>query len=160
MPDDDASAVYALAYEEAVRALSEQQATLQSLRTNAGILLSAAAIATSFLGGTALRAGDFTGLSWTAVVLFASLAAAIFAILWPRTDWEFVAGPRRLISTYAETGSSLPLPRVKRDLALHMEDSYDANGWRLGWMVRLMRLAIVFLAAETLIWIIDLVSRP
>jgi hypothetical protein len=127
VPDENTTAIYALAYEEAVRALTEQQATLQALRTNAGILLSAAAIATSFLGGTALRAGDFTELSWTAVAFFAALAAAIFGILWPQKDWEFVAGPRRLISTYAESDLPLPLPRVHRDLALHMENSYDAT---------------------------------
>jgi hypothetical protein len=155
----DSAEVYKLAYEEAVRALTEQQTTLQSLRTNAGILLSAAAIATSFLGGTALRAGEFTKLSWIAVAFFAALAAAIFGILWPRTDWEFVAAPRRLISTYTETEAPLPLPRVHRDLALHMENSYDANGWRLGWMVRLLRTAIVLLAAETVLWIVDLVNR-
>lgn len=155
----DGADVYELAYEEAVRALTEQQANLQSMRTNAGILLSAAAIATSFLGGAALRAGDFTKLSWIAVTFFAALAAAIFGILWPRKDWEFVAGPRRLIGTYVETDAPLPLPRVHRDLALHMEDSYDANAWRLRWMVRLLRTAIVLLAAETVLWIADLVDR-
>jgi hypothetical protein len=45
---------YRLAYDEAVRALTRQQSALDEFRTRAGILLSGAAIATSFLGGQAL----------------------------------------------------------------------------------------------------------
>jgi hypothetical protein len=156
---EDNSRAYELAYGEAVRALTEQQASLQAFRSNAGILLSAAAIATSFLGGEALRSGHFTGWSWTAVVLFAALAAVVFAILWPWRDWEFVAGPRRLIATYVEADRPLPLPRIYRDLALHMEDSSDANAWRLEWLIRLFRAAILLLAAETFAWIVDIVGR-
>ena len=46
----DKDILYKVAYDEAVRALSEQQGVIDSLRTRAGILLSAAAITTSFLG--------------------------------------------------------------------------------------------------------------
>ena len=92
-------------------------------------------------------------------MLFAGVALAVFGILWPRSHWEFIAGPRRLIATYVETEHPLSLARIHRDLALHMEDSYDANAWRLGWVIRLFRVAILLLAAETLAWIIDLVTR-
>lgn len=52
-------------------------------------------------------------------------------MLWPRKDWEFVVGPRRLIATYVETDHPLPLHRIHRDVALHMENSYDENTQRL-----------------------------
>jgi hypothetical protein len=45
---------YLLAFEEGVRSLARQKAQLDRMRSRAGILLSAAAIATSFLGGRAL----------------------------------------------------------------------------------------------------------
>lgn len=150
---------YKLAYEEAVRALSEQQSALQGFRTNAGILLSAAAIATSFLGGAALADGRFSGWSWAAVLLFAGVAAVVFAILWPLRSWEFVASPHDLIATYVEAERPLPLARIHRDLALHMEQSHDANAWRLERIVWLSRAAIVLLAAETFSWIVDLIIR-
>ena len=47
-------ASYELAYEEAVRMLSQQERYLDTLGMRSGVLLSAAAIATSFLGGQAL----------------------------------------------------------------------------------------------------------
>jgi hypothetical protein len=45
---------YELAYQEALRAITQQQAALESLRGRAGVLLAVAAIVTSFLGGFAL----------------------------------------------------------------------------------------------------------
>lgn len=55
--DADKDFPYQIAYDEAVRALSQQQSTIDSLRTRAGLLLSAAAITTSFLGAQALNDG-------------------------------------------------------------------------------------------------------
>ena len=71
--------------------LSQQQAVLDNFRTRVGILLSAAAIATSFLGGEALSDDGLTMLSWIAVVLFAAVGAVAMFALWPRKDWEFFA---------------------------------------------------------------------
>ena len=50
--------IYKLAVQEAMRSLSQQQATLESLRGRAGVLLSAAMISTSFFGAqTIVRVG-------------------------------------------------------------------------------------------------------
>jgi hypothetical protein len=62
--DPERSAAYELAYQEGVRALDEQRIVIDAFRTRAGLLLSAAAIATSFLGGAALQ-GDTSILTWT-----------------------------------------------------------------------------------------------
>ena len=51
---------YKLAYDEAVRGLAHQQSRLDDFRARAGIVLSAAAIATSLLGGQALQRGSPT----------------------------------------------------------------------------------------------------
>jgi hypothetical protein len=48
--EKDKDALYRVAYEEATRARSEQLALIDSFRSRAGLLLSAAAITTSFLG--------------------------------------------------------------------------------------------------------------
>ena len=44
---------YALAYEGALRSLSQQEETVDNLRARAGTLISAIAISTSFLGAQA-----------------------------------------------------------------------------------------------------------
>jgi len=54
----DKDLLYRVAYDEAVRALSEQQGVIDSFRTRTGLLLSAAAITTSFLGAQALNGGN------------------------------------------------------------------------------------------------------
>jgi hypothetical protein len=90
---EETQGAYKLAYDEAVRALSQQQTVLDNFRTRAGILLSAAAIATSFLGGQALRQGSMSAWSWLAVLGFVGLSASTLLILWPRRDWEFAAIP-------------------------------------------------------------------
>jgi hypothetical protein len=156
---DETQGAYKLAYDEAVRALSQQQTVLDNFRTRAGILLSAAAIATSFLGGQALRQASMSAWSWLAVLGFVGLSASTLLILWPRRDWEFAAIPRRLISIYIETENPLSVERIHRDLALHMQDSYDMNEARLERLIVYFRLAVVLLTVEVLAWVIDIASR-
>jgi hypothetical protein len=83
---------YKLAFSEGVRALSEQQAVIDGFRTRSGLLLSGAAIATSFLGQASLANGT-SFVSWLAIGLFVLLGAAVVAILWPRGDWEYAVRP-------------------------------------------------------------------
>lgn len=158
MSDPGSSDIYELAYEEAVRGLSQQQSALDNFRTRAGILLSAAAIATSFLGGQALADQGFSGWSWLAVALFAGVGASALFIVWPRKDWEFVAGPRRLIATYVETDQPLPLVEIRRDLALHMENSYDENAERLQRLIIALRWGSVLLAGEVIAWVVAIAA--
>jgi hypothetical protein len=150
---------YRLAYDEAVRALSQQQSALDEFRTRAGILLSGAAIATSFLGGQALDAGSVSLWSWIAIGCFVGLGTAALMILWPHKGWEFGAYPHSVIGTYIEADKPLPLPQILRDLALHMENSYDKNANRLGRVIFSFRAASLLLTAETLAWVIDIATR-
>jgi hypothetical protein len=64
------AALYKVAYDEAVRALSEQQAAIESVRARAGLLLSAAAVTTSFLGAQALQGASSNLFSWLALLGF------------------------------------------------------------------------------------------
>lgn len=57
MPSNDDADGYALALEEARRALDEQERTIAQLSVRAGMLLSGAAVATSLLGGPVLARG-------------------------------------------------------------------------------------------------------
>jgi hypothetical protein len=85
MSDVDKEFPYRIAYDEAVRALSQQQSMIDSLRTRAGLLLSAAAITTSFLGAQALNDGGPSVATWLALAGFVGLSVASLAILWPHS---------------------------------------------------------------------------
>lgn len=149
---------YKLAYDEAVRSLAHQQARLDDLRTRAGIVLSAAAIATSLLSGKALEDGSLTLWVWTAFACFVGVSALALLVLLPRR-WEFTAVPRRIIGFYIETDQPLPLPMIHRDLALHMEDSYVRNELGLDTMLLRFRLALGLLALEVVAWTVDIATR-
>lgn len=159
--NEDAASAYELAYEEARRALDGQERALGAFRTRAGIVLSAAAIVTSFLGGQALGTSGFDTLSWVAIVAFAVVGLASVCVLWPDDDWQFEAIPNQVIGTYIERedGVDVPLFAIHRDLALHMENSYSSNERRrlspLRWA---FRIAVIALVAEVAIWLIELAT--
>jgi hypothetical protein len=160
-PEDmtpDAGEGYELAFSEGVRALSEQQAVIDSFRTRSGLLLSGAAIATSFLGQAALDRGT-SFFTWLAITLFATLGAAVIAILWPRNDWEYAIRPELLIANYIEHPKPLPLEQIHRDLALHMDRSYLRNRGQLLHLVWLFRAASILLTVEVVAWVVDLVVQ-
>jgi hypothetical protein len=98
--DADKDILYRMAYDEAARALSEQQAVIDSFRSRAGLLLSSTAITTSFLG-TRFLDGGLTAANWAALVAFVGAAVASLAILWPQ-PWEFTANPQDIIEAYID----------------------------------------------------------
>lgn len=153
-----AELLYKVAYDEAVRALSEQQAAIESLRSRAGLLFSAAAVTTSFLGAQALNGGKSTLASWLALLCFVAAAAASLAVLWPRR-WEVRTNPRELITTYVESTEPAPVEELYRDLSLHMYNSYTENHGGLDQLVGLLQAASGLLALEVVLWIVALAGR-
>lgn len=156
MASADKDIRYRIAYDEAVRALSQQQSTIESLRTRAGLLLSAAAITTSFLGAQALNDGGPNVATWMALACFAGLSIAALAILWPHR-LEFTANPANVIANYIETEDPLTVAEIHRDLSLHMHGSYADNLTGQKQLATRFRLAGGLLTLEVLLWIVDLV---
>lgn len=154
MPD---AALYKVAYDEAVRALSEQQAAIESVRTRAGLLLSAAAVTTSFLGAQALQGGGSRLFSLLALATFVAVAAISLAILWPR-EWEFTASPRRVMKGFIEPGEATRLQDLHRDLSLHMHGSYLVNHQGLKELALLFQTASGLLTIEVVLWIAAIAS--
>jgi hypothetical protein len=155
--EEDWHGGYAFAYREAVRALDYQRGALESLRTRVGVLLSGATIATSFLGGLAIRNSADTG-AWVAIALFVAFALVSLRILWPRAEGAggFTAKPSLIVDDMIE-GPKLEPWQVSRELALHMENAYDRNERaHLIPLTNWSRLAILLLIAEILAWILDL----
>lgn len=148
--------LYELAYDEAGRALSEQQSVIDSFRSRAGLLLSAAAITTSFLGAQALGNGPAI-LAWLAMTGFVGVAVASLAILWPR-HWELTTNPRNVIRTYIELEESVSIAVAHRDLALHRHTSFIENEKGLARLIVLFQTASILLTIEVVLWIIAIAS--
>ena len=147
--------IYGLVYDEAVRALDDQRSVLDNMRTRSGIVLSAAAVTTSFFGGLSLRDASTGPLAWTAVAAFVLCGVAGLAILFPLGRWEFRASPTSLIAQIEATTPRLGA--IQRDLALYMEQGWLANERRMQlMMVWPLRIATLALVGEVLAWVLDL----
>jgi hypothetical protein len=150
MPDDD---VYSLAFEESRRAITQQQAVHEALKTRAGTLLAVASLATSFLGGVALDKKVPQGAAWAPVLAFFIVGILIVAILWPWPGWVFRNSARVIIGDYIEADKPSNLSEMHRDLSLHMEQHFDSNEKRLEKLFWLYRIASIFLIIEIVLWL-------
>lgn len=152
---------YALAYEEARRALEDQEGTVTELRARAGTLIAGAAIATSFFGGQTLTGPRIVASGWIAIACFVLLGFVVLIVLWPRHDWEFSLAPDRFIATYLEpaNGDPLDIHLIQRDLALHMGRSAELNRRQLRILMIAFRLGALLLVAEVLAWVVALYTR-
>jgi hypothetical protein len=161
---------YRLAYEEGVRALSQQQAVVDGYRTRAGVTLSATAVATSFFGSQALTGSGLDTWSWIAIVVFVGVGVTLLAVMTPGRLRNllgpgqareglagFVASPVILIEGYFESDPPRTLAQTYRDVALHMEAHWERNEAVLVRRIdQRFRLASVLLIGEIAAWVIDL----
>jgi len=145
-----------LAYDEAGRALWEQRAAVDSFRTRAGLLMSTAAITTSFLGAQALGAASNVFV-WLAIAGFVGVAVASLGVLWPR-QWELTTDPRRIIETYAEADEPALIGDLRHDLSLYMHTSFVENQRGLERLAILFQVASVLLTVEVVLWIAAIAS--
>lgn len=156
--DDGSGAAYALAFEEAGRALDGQERTVNELRSRAGVLIAAAAITTSFFGARAVTP-DLTTMVWLATGAFACIGISVLFVLWPRSNWEFSASATDIVATYIKTEEPVPLPPIHRDLALHRSASYDRNATQLRVLFSAFRIGLVVLVVEVGAWMVALSER-
>lgn len=153
-----ADLLYKVAYDEAVRALSEQQAAIESFRGRAGLLLSTAAVTTSVLGAEALQGDGLDVVSWLALACFVAAAVTSLAILWPRR-WEVTASPQGLIELCIESAESAQIEDLHRDLSIQMHDSYLENQEGLEQLAIFFQMASGLLTIEVVLWISAVAAR-
>lgn len=156
MQDGDSSG-YQLAYQEAVRTLSQQQSVLDSLRSRAGTLLATATVATALFASGVLE--KMSGYSWSAIGFFVLVGGAAFWVLLPRPGWLFDLYPSTIINGYVETTPPASLNEIYRELALYMEKHSRKNDSRLTKLSRVSMGGVALLAIELSLWIIDLAGR-
>jgi hypothetical protein len=111
------SEVVEVVYAEAIRSLEGQRGALDNLRGRSGILLSAASIASSFLGGIALGRGTLSGWGWAAIVSFGLVGVLSLVTLWP-FDWVFGFDGHALIRDYIDRSPPATPNEIRRNLAI------------------------------------------
>jgi hypothetical protein len=155
MDDEDLRA--ALVFGEARQLLDQQAGVVDIVRSRAGILLSAASIATSFLAGIAIPKGEGLRLFWSgpAALAFGVVVGLCVTILWPTRNWKFSSNPTDLVRSYLDP-TDVSLARAQRNLALWAQQWADGNAEKLRTMFILFEVACAFLAAEVAFWIFDL----
>lgn len=141
-------------------ALGEQDARRDDLRTRASGLVTAAAIATAFLGGQSLDgARSFAATTWVAVVAFAAIIVLSLYVLTPRRSWGSVTSAGALIADYVERETATTVDDMHRELALHFEDHYQANRRGLDRVTTAVQVSCLLLVCEMAAWLVDLQGR-
>lgn len=148
-------ALYKVAYDEAVRALSDQRLEVDGVHSRTGLLLSVATVVTSFLGARTLESGSLSPTSWLALASFIATALVSLATL-RSFRGEFTADVSNLIAIYPEAPEPVPIEELPRDLALHMHGSYARNLERLDRLEMFFQIASGLLIAEVILWAISI----
>lgn len=144
----------AIAVEEAIRAIDGQQENLNDLRSRVGILLSAATIATSFLGGIALDSRSLQVPGFIAVALFVLHIGTGLYILLPRA-WKFQTSAQYMVEDWIDT-RGYDGDRMRRRLVFWADRHTSTNAERMNRLWKWYAVAIGLLAAEIVAWIMEL----
>jgi hypothetical protein len=148
---------YELAYEASIRAIENQAATVESLRSRAGTILAATALVTSFFGGQALsRVGrsELHLLSYTTGALGSFIAVSLLTltILFPFT-LRFSLSAAAILRVFDAAEDAATSAKVLREVALQYESMYDANVVQIRILATCFQLAIVCLLGEVGFWL-------
>jgi hypothetical protein len=131
------------------------------------MLLAAASLVTSFLGGQALAKPTLSGelavrptigaWGWLAIAAFCAIFVLTILIIFPYT-WKFQQSAHKLIEWYEAQPKIPSLEFAQRELALHLENDYDSNERRLRWLFWCLKAAAALLTLETIAWVVDIAS--
>lgn len=159
-PGDPAG--YAIAFDEARRALDAQEKSLEAIRTRMGTMFSVAAAAGGIAAGViADRASrvDTVGAIGLIVAGLAFLAVAIaLVIVWWPVDVTFNVDAGVLVGDYVEGTPPAAVAEIRRELALHHSNHLQANRNRIDTRLRAFSIASIALATEVLALVITAVD--
>jgi hypothetical protein len=148
------SAEYALAFDEAHRAIDKQADELEQVRGRIGTLFSVAAVVGALpidailkradeLGGYGLGALSVAGVGLTII------AAAVVKIWWP-AETTFKLDPGVIVGSFIEAAPPHDIDAIRRELALHVSRHVRANRPRIDERMRWFALASVAFLVEVI----------
>lgn len=154
VPKTESDPRLAIVLSEAIRAIEGQRDSLDKLHSRIGILLSAATVATSFLGGIALARPSVGWPGVAAVGLFVLHVVLALLILRPR-GWTFQTRASVLIDGWIGR-DNVGVDQLQRALARRLDLYYGENERPLKSLWNLYGWAIFMLAAEVAMWLGEL----
>jgi hypothetical protein len=125
-------------------------AAVDSVRTRASVLLSAAAVVTGFL---APRAGSITTFTIGAAILFAIASLSCLYVLLATYHLRPSTNAKALLADYIEADPPATLPEIHRSLAYFMQDDWEGNERELERRYRALLIAGAAVALETGAWL-------
>ena len=144
-----------LAYNESLRALTQQASVLDALRTRTGILLAALSVAATFLGSKGLADDSLTGFGLAGICAFAVAALAALGVLLPRDKWEFSMDANTIIDGYIEDPDEpASLDEMHLEFARLNQNCFEENRRRLGWLFWSFRISVAGLAVSIAFWLV------
>lgn len=147
-----------LAYQEAVRGISKQGASLDELRTRTGALLSAVILATSFLGAFAAKNHGHGLLPrfYGPVILFGVATIFCVFILLPYPGWFLALDAKDLLASI-DKANPPGIVQIYTDAVDVLAEARRRNQLRLGFMLSFFGAAAFVAVAEIIWWIIEVV---
>lgn len=136
-----------IAYDNAIRALDKQEKVLEELRARTGVLLAAASLAVSLLGGRAFDDHGPVVLLVVALAAFVLSFAMSLIVLWPRRFVFDIDGPlvyERLYDVRHDTAE------IHRTLAYQLQRFWNGNNALLAPVERAFRIAASSLVVEVI----------
>ncbi len=148
--DTDADPRWELVFNEALRALSFQQSTLDNLRSRATLLTAGAALVSSALGAPSLSGNRWGVASLVAILALGGVLAAAGIICAPWWRWRFVAKASAL-SEAVDLGHSVD--SMRRHLAVDFESWLDRNERQLRRLQWYFTAGLALLLVEMIAWL-------
>ena len=147
-----------LAYSEAVRAISGQAGTIDTMRSNTSTLLGASAVATAFLGAEGVGTEGLNGWGLVATICFAIVGLLSVVILFPIKQWRFGLDPKAVMAMYQEQPPASD-EELFEDAAHSLHQHRLHNASRIEKLAWSFRAASVFLVLGVMAWILELATR-
>jgi ABC-type transport system involved in cytochrome bd biosynthesis fused ATPase/permease subunit len=144
-----ASTLAQLTYEQAQKALEQQERQVNELRQRIGTLLGAAALTASFFGVAAVGRD---GVSLPVVMAGVALAVTVLSglyVLYPH-ELQFASDARRLYDHLAPDREDPE--RLHLRLAFGLRDTREQNGKRVDQLLRCLAIAAVALVIQIACW--------
>jgi hypothetical protein len=145
----------AFVYQEALRGLLQQQATIQSLQARAATLIFAASFASSLLGSQALANG-VGAWDWVALGLLFAIGGLAVLMLWPYYNLTFRFDPEDLLARYVDVAQPPPMETIHRELALQIKSDWRQNGRIVRRLREALQLALILLLFEIVAWFVSI----
>jgi hypothetical protein len=144
-----ASTLAELTYEQAQKALEQQERQVNELRQRTGTLLGGAALTASFFGAAALGRGGVALPVVLAAMALAVTGLSGLYVLYPHR-MEFATDARRLYDALAPDQSDAQ--RLHLRLAFGLRDTREENGRRVELLARCLAVAAGALVIQIACW--------